>query len=381
MLEIRNWFAYDFRVRLHVPEAYVGHVKELIRRAESMKVGRTGELLERSEGLAYSVRVVKHARGYQVLISYELERPVVEWTGRLAGIDINPEGMGCTVVSTDGNLLATRFFKDNRLISASKNKRKWVLDDLVNRMLTWCKDTHGCCAIALERLSFRGAHDYGPSTNMKLSNFMNRKMRHVAKLHALKMGIGTVEVNPAYTSIVAVAKYGEQMGGFNRHQLAAFVIARGALGYGEAPTGPCLPCTKKERRMWNHCVRYYGYSSIIQTLPRHEPLERKSAEDANGRGGVTQLLTAPPAITPAVGLRHGALASAGAVAASQESGRRAGRVHPNGHASRGDGARGYRVGLPHPRFASPLAESSVTVVPTKPLGWNSNAFRSYSHSG
>ena len=39
-------------------------------------------------------------------------------------------------------------------------------------------------------------------------NFMKTKMRRRVRLSALKMGMMTVEVDPAYTSKVALAKYG-----------------------------------------------------------------------------------------------------------------------------------------------------------------------------
>ncbi|MDG7013035.1 MAG: type II toxin-antitoxin system HicA family toxin [Nitrososphaerota archaeon] len=106
----------------------------------------------------------------------ELDEPTIEWTGRLAGIDINPEGIACTVASGDGNLVATRFFRDRRLVTASKDKRRWVLEDIVNRMLRWCRDTLGCNAVAVERLRFMGAYDRSPRMNFKLSNFMKNKL-------------------------------------------------------------------------------------------------------------------------------------------------------------------------------------------------------------
>ncbi|MDG7025977.1 MAG: hypothetical protein JRN11_04455, partial [Nitrososphaerota archaeon] len=139
-----------------------------------------------------------------MLVSFELKEPVVEWTGRLAGIDINPEGIACTIVSSDGNLVATRFFGDRRLVTASKNRRKWLLEDIVNRMLRWCRDTRGCNAVAVEKLRFKGAYDRSPRTNFKLSNFMKRKMLQTIELRALKTKMLSVDVDPAYSSKVAL---------------------------------------------------------------------------------------------------------------------------------------------------------------------------------
>ncbi|MBI3023400.1 MAG: hypothetical protein HYY68_06700, partial [Thaumarchaeota archaeon] len=122
---------------------------------------------------------------------------------------------------------------------------------------------------------------------------------------------------------------------------------------GEAPVLGCLPSRRKEKVMWNHCVRYYGYSPAIQTLLHHESMERKSGGDDNGGGGITALLTAPPAVTSSrMGLSH----SPQGVTAITSANGRAGRVHPNPHAKEGDGAREYRVGSQHQGIdASPPA--------------------------
>ena len=343
-LEIRNWPGGDFSLDLHVPGVYTGLVRAVIGKAESFKLGKGWRPLEGYEGLPYSVMAIRSKYGYQALVSFELEEPSVPWSGRVAGIDINPEGIGCAIISDEGNLVATRFFRERRFVTASRNKRKWFLEDTVNRMLRWCRDTHGCNAVALEDLKFKGAYDFSARTNFKLSNFMKRKMLQRVRLSALKMGMLSVDVDPAYSSRVAVAKYGKRFGGFNRHQLAAFVIARRVLGYGEAPVLDCLPM-RKERAMWNRCVKYYGCFPLVQTLPRHEPVEWKSAVvDVNGGGGVTELLRAPPATTPS---QMGSSRSPPeGVMTSEIIGRRAGRVRPNGHASRGDGARGRRVSPP-----------------------------------
>ncbi len=342
LLEMRNWTGGDFSLPLHVPEHWSRLLRSIIEGAEAMKLGGRGELLEEGGGgLAYSVRVVRSTKGYQVLVSFELRERIVECTGRIAGVDINPEGIACAVVAGDGNLVATSFYQDNRLITASKNKRKWVLENIVNRMLRWCRDTYGCNAVAVEDLKFKGAYDSYRRANYRLSNFMKRKMLQTIRLHALKMGMLSVEVNPAYTSKVALAKYGKRFGGFNRHQLAGFVIARRALGYGEAPVLDCLPGTKKEAMMWNHCIQHYGYQPRIQTLFHHEPMERKSGGDGNGGGGITKLLTAPPAITSS---RMGLSYSPQGVTAIPGTIGRAGRVHPSRHTNGGDGATGYRVG-------------------------------------
>lgn len=347
-LEIRNWPPEDFKLGLIVPLRYREVIQRVIEEAGSGGQ-RNPKPSGGGKGLTYSIRLLRSPSGYQVLVSFELEEGPFFWTERVAGLDMNPEGIACTIASKDGNLIATRFFKDNRLISSSSNKRKWVLENLINKILRWCKCTHSCNAVAVERLRLRGAYDYGSVTNMKLSNFMRRKMVQTVRIHALRMNMVSVEVNPAYTTKVAEAKYcSKQFGGFNGHQLAAFVIARRVLGYGEVPSSVCLPKTKKQKMMWNYCIRYYGYSPQSQTLLQHEPMEWKSVEDVNGGGGITELPKARPANTSSRGLSQyvPACSRTGAVQTIEVPSRRAGSVHPNPHAKEGDGARGDRADLP-----------------------------------
>ncbi len=344
-LEMRNWPCGDFTLPLFVP----GHSKELLKRVArtSLAFNRRKPRDATNMGLPYTVRVLRSLKGYQVMISFELEVPEVVWSGRIGGVDINPEGVACTVVSSDGNLVVSRFFGDRRLIAARGNKRKWVLEHFANKMLRWCRDTYQCNAVALEEMTFSGAYDSSKRNNFVLSNFMNRKMTNRIRLAALKMGMLSVQVSAAYTSMVATSKYGKKFGGFSRHQLAGFVVARRALGFGEVPVSHCMPRTWKERRMWNYCIESYGHQSQVQTSSCREPLEWKSVGNGNGAGLMAKLLTPPPAATSVKGLSHNHLAKGELDQFEATFNGRAGRVHPNGNTSRGDGARGHRVNPPH----------------------------------
>jgi hypothetical protein len=87
-------------------------------------------------------------------------------------------------------------------------------------------------------------------------------------------------------------------------------------------------------------------------------MEWKRDGDDNGGGGgeITELLTAPPTryhlildvVKPHSPDKEG-------VDTIETTMRRAGRVHPNGHTSRGDGARGHRVSPPGTFIMCPSA--------------------------
>jgi hypothetical protein len=225
--------------------------------------------------------------------------------------------------------------------------------------------------VALEEMRFKGVYSFSRRNNYVLSNFMKHKMASRIQLAALKMDMLSVLVPAAYTSLVALAKYRRGYGGFGRHQLAAFVIGRRALGFGEIPTARCMPETRKDHKMWNYCAAFYGHQSQVQTLFRREPLEWKSAGNVNGVGLMTKLLTAPPADTSEKGSSHDALAKVCELDQSNENlAGRAGRVHPNGQTSRGDGARGHRVNPPNHQDGVSGPAANVVVAAASKLSTN-----------
>ena len=181
-------------------------MRALVEKAESLRLARMSRP-SAIPGIAYTITIIRSEGGYQVLVSFDLKEPAVEWSGRVAGVDLNPEGIACTIVSKDGNLVATRYFRERRFVTASKGKRKWVLEDTVKRMLRWCSDTYGCNAVAVENLKFKNNNDDSPRSNFLRSNFMKRKMVVRGRLSALKMNMISVGVVPAYSSLVAAAKY------------------------------------------------------------------------------------------------------------------------------------------------------------------------------
>jgi hypothetical protein len=81
-------------------------------------------------------------------------------------------------------------------------------------------------------------------------------------------------------------------------------------------------------------------------------VEWKSYGDDYGGGEITELLTAPPANTSS---QMESSHSDEGVDTIETTNGLAGRVHPNGHTSRGDGARGHRVNPPDTFILCPSA--------------------------
>ncbi len=300
----RPTLAERLQYPLRVPEYCRKVIDQVISQGEECKI-------------PYTVRVIKaEEHGYQIHITAESNEISLEsWNkGNIAGIDLNPVGIAVAVASPDGNLIKTRFFKEPRLITASTNKRKNILGELVNKILNWVKKTNGCNLIVLEDLKFDGAYDSNSNNNRALSNFAKSKMIQAIKSRAIKQQIIVAEVDPRYSSSIALEKYARQFQGFQRHGLAGFIIARRALGYSEEPTMNYFEDhlkqiiakkrkNKEDRKllfMWKYCSSTvdFGYHSLSHIL-HHDPMERKSGTvtlDENQRI-LTKMVTPRPAGT------------------------------------------------------------------------------------
>ena len=284
-MEIRNWPSGDFIVELIVPN----HYRRLLDAALA-------------SGVAYSARVKRTEQNYQCMISFEVdETPSNPWNGkRVAGIDINPEGMAVTIASSDGNLFATRWFREPALVHARINKRYWLASSLVKRAFKWAKG-YGCNAVVVERLKFGMSTKGNHRTNRIKSNFLRKKLIELVKMRAMKLEWVRAEVNASYSSIAGVLKYNKQFSRFNQHQLAALVLARRALGYGEKLNVEQLEQIPKRRR--TYAIRiiqsFYGHRHEL-LRPRLGTDGRMSGVDAKGGSALAKWVTPHTAATLAL---------------------------------------------------------------------------------
>jgi len=281
-IEVRNWLGRDFEVGLRVHEYY----RRLLDAA-------------RASGVAYSVRVKRTEHNYQALISFEVDEALVQpWNGkRVAAIDINPEGLAVTIVTPDGNLFASRWFEEPALVHARAEKRSWLAANIVKRAFRWARG-YGCNAIVIEKLRFGMAQEGNHRANRMCSNFLRKKLLELVKLRALKLEWICAEANAAYSSIAGELKYGEQFSCFNRHQLAAFVLARRALGYGERLSAEQLGQIPKRKRVHARKLvsSFHGHRHEL-LKPREGADGRMSRGDAKGESAVGERVTPHTAVT------------------------------------------------------------------------------------
>jgi predicted transposase len=281
-LEVQNWPGGDFTVGLVVPEYYRSLLDDALK-----------------SGVAYSVRVKRGERNYQVMISFEVvETPLQPWNRkRVVAIDVNPEGLAVTIVSPDGNLFASRWFREPALVHARAEKRAWLASNLVKRAFRWIKG-YGCNVVVIEKLCFGMAQEGNHSANRVCSNFLRKTLIELIKLRALKHEWICADVNASYSSIAGGVKYGRQFSKFNGHQLAAFVLARRALGYGEKLNAEQLGQIPRRRRAYTvrvissfHCHRH----ELLK--PRVGTDGRMSGGDVKGAGVVGERVTPHTAVT------------------------------------------------------------------------------------
>jgi hypothetical protein len=278
LLEVRNWPPEDFIIPLHIPDVYVPIFEAI------------------ADGLipCYTVRVVKRENGgIHCFVSFEVdETPIVDRASRHVGsVDVNPTRLDVTILRRDGNLKATKTFKEPALIYASRNKRMWLASNLVERALRWI-ESYGVNTLVMEDLKLNSPVEYGKHANRIIANFMHKKLKQLLKIKALKMEWIICEEDPAWTSAVAEAEYKKQFPRLSVHQLAAYVLGRRALGFGENLSQESLEAIPKRNRGYAQAYAWsfygHGHPSL---MPRTPTNGRIGVEDAKGAEPLTERVT------------------------------------------------------------------------------------------
>jgi len=137
--------------------------------------------------------------------------------------------------------------------------------------------------------------------NRMCSNFLRKKLIELIRIRALKLDRICLEVNAGYSSIAGELRYGKQFPRFNRHQLAALVLARRALGYGEKLSAEQLESIPKRRRAYAvQIIRsFHGHRHEL-LRPCHGTDGRMLGRDAKGTSAMTERVTPHTAVTPAL---------------------------------------------------------------------------------
>ena len=220
------------------------------------------------DGGIYSIELIRgRDKKYRVHITFDEFIPieVVSFLNGAIGVDVNPDGIALTEISSEGNMISCQWISLPELTYSSTTKRDNLIGetakDIVNLALVKGK------GLVIESLDFV-KRNKGKQFNRMSHNFVYRRFLESIQRRAKKCGVALKTVHPAYTSIIGKYKYATAYG-LNFHQAAALVIARRGLGFHER-----IP--KKIQHLISPLV-----SKLNSLLP---------ALEAKGKGEVKRLL-------------------------------------------------------------------------------------------
>jgi len=159
----------------------------------------------------------------------ELRKKVENIKNGAIGVDINPDGIALTEISSCGNFVSSSWYSLPELTYSSKNRRENLIDETAAEIVKIALAKGK--GLVIESLHFVKKKK-GKQFNRISHNFVYRRLLEAIERQATKCGVTIKQVNPAYTSIIGKYKYATSLG-LSFHQAAALVIARRGLGFRE----------------------------------------------------------------------------------------------------------------------------------------------------
>jgi len=185
-------------------------------------------------GSSYNVRLLKKGmQYYRVVIDYEVEnsQTVIDFSNGIIGIDINPDRVAVSDITSDGNLVKSFSIVNNRMFFSSTNKRNYEIGCIVKQIINYTLENNK--GIVFENLKFKKEFEnQGRKFNRVKSNFVWKKLLTLLERKCIENGIMYKKVNPAFTSVIGKFKY-QKMYGLSIHEAASYVIGRRGLGFNE----------------------------------------------------------------------------------------------------------------------------------------------------
>lgn len=177
----------------------------------------------------YDARIQLKEGEFHVTFSWNEIAPqvVTSKTNGVIGVDTNPDGLALSEINGHGNLQSHVYMKNNRIQFARFGKRDYDIKQMAIKAVEIAysagKD------LVIEQLKFGKNNKIHTKKFRRMShNFIYRRLIESIKSRAAKIGVGVIEVPPAYTSIVGRLKY-QDMYSLSVHNAAALVIGR--LGF------------------------------------------------------------------------------------------------------------------------------------------------------
>lgn len=185
-----------------------------------------------------SYRFVRKKSSWYIQAYVSMECMQVYKPKGMLGIDINNGFVSVAQVDADGSFLGVTDM--DYPVGNSKSVNRSGMKELLCTLFRVAKSDG--CGVAVEGINLtrkksKSQKGMGTSYNAMLSGFPYREYLDACESLSVRMGVPLFYVNPAYTSVLGEKKYMVPLG-LTRHEAAAYVIGRRALGIREWYTKP-----------------------------------------------------------------------------------------------------------------------------------------------
>ena len=242
-------------------------------------------------GQAISYLFVRKDKGWYVHATTErIEIPIVtERKNGALGLDLNADHIAVSRIDASGNpteawSIATLLF------GKSKHQIEAMLGGAVASVVRYAKDN--LIPIVIENLDLdKKKSGRSKKTNRKVSMMGYSAFRQLLGSKAFSEGVEVIGINPAYTSVIGLVKFGPGYK-LTPHEAAAVAIARRGLGFGERLTIRrlrytfCLPVRNRRKHVWS------DWRVVSRMLERVRKDQRSGSRQASNSARGVPLSTA-----------------------------------------------------------------------------------------
>jgi IS605 OrfB family transposase len=151
------------------------------------------------------------------------------------GIDINayPFHLALAYVSTDGNLEKFERIDLREMEGKTKNQREHIAWRIARQVVERALESGKAIVVEdLQKVPKGRRGDGLAKLRRKLHKWAYRSVLEKIEVHARRLGVQLIKVNPAYTSIIGKLKYSPMLG-IDKDVAGAYVIGRRGLGFEE----------------------------------------------------------------------------------------------------------------------------------------------------
>ena len=218
-----------------------GHQAVVSALASSERVPSTtksGKPIVKRIGRALSYRFVRDAKGWRVFVSCQAPALAIRSSRLLGavGIDINADHLAVSETDRFGNLVEFHRI-DLHTYGKNTDQAKALIGDAAVAVVNFASKAGK--PLVMEELDFAKKKAELENTDVRyarmLSSFACNKVVSSLKAAAFRTGVETIEVNPAYTSVIGAVNHA-QRNGISNHLGSALAIARRGLGLSEKAT-------------------------------------------------------------------------------------------------------------------------------------------------